>query len=69
MQWTAPIQRHRNVAYWLQAAVAASRIDFRSTLNKRHTSGDVRFPLIHFCFFAASDIPGALADFRVLVLP
>ena len=37
----------RHFCLWLQTEVAASRIDFRSTPDNRHSLPDVGFPLIY----------------------
>jgi len=40
--------RSANDGSWLQAAVTAANIDFRSSLNSQHAADDVGFPPIYF---------------------
>jgi hypothetical protein len=45
MQWTAPIQGNRDVAFWLQGDLQPPEIDFRSTPNNGHSEAHAGLPL------------------------
>ncbi len=38
----------------LSSELTAFRIDFRSSLNRRHALGDVGYPLIYVCLLSSS---------------
>ncbi len=46
MRWTTPIQRHRNVSFWLQADIQAPEIDFRFAPESGHSEAHAGLPVL-----------------------